>query len=854
MAGRRHQSPTIIDASLSNMLKSERRLLVPPTEVKPFRAEVMASQNLQETVTHSLDGSAYSHSSPGSATSTWMIPMSVFRSISLHLERSGEGHGICKSSISSLLSLYVHDSIIRESRSALARDTFHQAILCDHQGRSGANFPKVFVRLLPCSCFTAFRVVHRWISSIQCAIYSFNAGRFYIYPPASLFSKPILLVPETQVQDLLDEINSAFKISIKLPREPFLLAFHQDGTPVPEPLGISQSREAIAEMQQKIPAPAEDYGECPANASPELERCFEQFKLKMERASAEVKRKGAAVKKAKAKNRLAAHVNSCDALKRGQRYLGLRPIDCQGGLPLPDTSLSWDEQQRLEREQKIRYGHILQPLNVGELAPHPFDRDVILISVDVESYERNHDLITEVGISSLDTADIKSVIPGNGGFNWMEYIRSRHFRISNHVHLRNTTFCTGDPEKFLFGHSEFVSMKEIGRAVDLCFEPPYSADFVHKGEFRAGDHSSILEEIKTVRSPNHLRSVQGEQLEPESQGELIGAQDLSSTQRGRKSDITVAKTVSPSELPKETKAGQGYSVASNSNNVQATDVQPTQSAGYRSDKSHHRNIILVGHDLDGDLQYLSTLQSNIFHKDPPAVDPQSSDLQQPSRRPILESLDTAKLYQAWKREANITSLAKVLVGVERTGWHLHNGGNDARYTLEALIGILLGSRVEEGMRTGHGEAEQAQELERRIKDKQKAVEKEERENFAMWKHAMGDQVDDEKGGVLLDPYTPATAEQGEKHQAASGTGQGNANANVEPPNSLNDSNTIPARDPSEAQPHPWSSGPRATLDGGDPRAFQMPITKSEKVKSSSRRRERDELLKLQEEGETGRAV
>jgi hypothetical protein len=700
-------------------------------------------------------------------------------------------------------------------------------------------------------CFTISLLFHCRSRRIQYVSHSFNACRYYIHSPASLFTKPILLVPETQVQNLLDEINSAFKISIKLPRDPFLLTFHQDGTPAPIPLGTSQSREAVWEMQQKIPAPSEDHGECPADASPELERCFERFELKMERASAAAKRKGAAMKKAKAKNRLAAHVNSCDALKRGQRYLGLRPIDRNGGLPLPDSSLSWDEQQRLEREQKIKYGHILQPLDAEKPAPHPFDRDVIFISVDVESYERNHDLITEVGISTLDTTDIKSIVPGHGGFNWMECIRSRHFRISNHVHLRNTAFCTGDPEKFLFGHSEFVSMNEIGRAVDLCFEPPYSAEFVHNGKSRAQDnHSGLGKDIRNDHSPEAIKD---EQLQYLMQSETVNAQGLSKEEQGQGDKLAVSNIILSSGLLGQANFEKGGLAASNSNNGQAAGAPPTKSPEHQSDQLNPRNIILIGHDLDGDLQYLSTLKSQIFQKDSSALDPQSVESQHPSRSPILESLDTANLYQVWKREANITSLAKVLVGVERTGWHPHNGGNDARYTLEALIGILLGARVEDGIKGGNGRAGQEQQLERRIRDKQDAVEKEERENVAMWKHAMGDNVDDEDGGVSLDPYVPAsaptTAEQEENH-ASSAPSQ--READTHQPNSRNHGTATPARDALEAQPYSWSSFPRATLDGGEPKTFQMPTSKSEKAKSSWRRREGDEVLKLQEEGEIGK--
>ena len=45
----------------------------------------------------------------------------------------------------------------------------------------------------------------------------------------------------------------------------------------------------------------------------------------------------------------------------------------------------------------------LEPIKTDSPAPHPFDGDVIFICVDIESWERCHSKITEIGISTLDT-------------------------------------------------------------------------------------------------------------------------------------------------------------------------------------------------------------------------------------------------------------------------------------------------------------------------------------------------------------------------------------------------------------------------------------------------------------------
>jgi hypothetical protein len=75
----------------------------------------------------------------------------------------------------------------------------------------------------------------------------------------------------------------------------------------------------------------------------------------------------------------------------------------------------------------------------------------VFVCVDVEANERNANQITEIGIAALDTRDLKSLVPGERGANWMTKIRARHFRINEYKHIVNTEFVSGCPERFEFG-------------------------------------------------------------------------------------------------------------------------------------------------------------------------------------------------------------------------------------------------------------------------------------------------------------------------------------------------------------------------------------------------------------------
>lgn len=92
-----------------------------------------------------------------------------------------------------------------------------------------------------------------------------------------------------------------------------------------------------------------------------------------------------------------------------------------------------------------------------------------------------------------------------------------------------------------------------------------------------------------------------------------------------------------------------------------------------------RPVVLVGHGLPSDLAYLSTL----------AFDP---------RTWVVGMLDTQALFRAHRPEANSNPMAlgRVLGHFGLVGWGTHNAGNDAVYTLWALLAIGVAGNVCEG--------------------------------------------------------------------------------------------------------------------------------------------------------------
>ncbi|KAJ4289697.1 hypothetical protein N0V90_011026 [Kalmusia sp. IMI 367209] len=268
-------------------------------------------------------------------------------------------------------------------------------------------------------------------------------------------SRPLILVRESQFEDLLKEINSGLKLELKITnqqREEGLVSRFPDHPRCqPRYLGRSHSRDEYETMVDQVPNAGV---RAPGEPSPPLldGQTLEDFKQMIQESWEVQKAKSKASKEKKKVERLARQKVFADQFKRAQRYLGLRPNlteqPAPGPLPAVDCSLP---------------------------VPFPFDRSVVFVCVDVEAWERDHHKITEVGVATLDTRDLVDFAPLTDGQDWRSKIRARHFRITEHAHLVNSDFVSGCPDHFYFGQSEFVSLRDAPAMVAACFKPPFCA-------------------------------------------------------------------------------------------------------------------------------------------------------------------------------------------------------------------------------------------------------------------------------------------------------------------------------------------------------------------------------------------
>ncbi|ATZ54582.1 hypothetical protein BCIN_10g05730 [Botrytis cinerea B05.10] len=364
---------------------------------------------------------------------------------------------------------------------------------------------------------------------------------------------PIILVPTKQVEYFLAVINRSLGTNLTIPSGSagaFDAVFSNDGTPYPRYLGRVLNKNMADELRENVPPRYYKLDGEPPITKPLVDTSLAAFRAKIEALSLTAKNKKAANKEKQRVERVAKQKSWKDSTKRVQRYLGLRKRSDNDTATVSDSA---DNNTFYDPEKRTKF---------------MMEDAVVFVCIDVEAYEMNNNIITEIGIATLDVLDIANMEPGVLGENWRKAIRARHFRIKENMHLNNTKHVQGCAGSFEFGTSEIVYRDDAPRMVGSCFKYPFS--------------------------------------------------------------------------------------------------DPSPSPDLADQK---RNIILVGHDVDADIRFLRQIGYEI------------------NNLKLHEGCDTTLMWRALKREVNPRSLSAILAEIGITAWNLHNAGNDAVYTLQAMLGI-----------------------------------------------------------------------------------------------------------------------------------------------------------------------
>ncbi|KAI0191506.1 hypothetical protein EV127DRAFT_480447 [Xylaria flabelliformis] len=355
---------------------------------------------------------------------------------------------------------------------------------------------------------------------------------------------PLLLVPTVQFEKYLHIANHELDMQLAIPRggagQRFTLIFGNFDTPRPRFLGRVNSASALEALKGRT-------HELPADGLRHLTpACYRTYLDNIDEIYDSIKARDKKRKEEMARQkRMQRQKDSGRMLKRVQKYLGLRRATSHVSSNSSAVT-SWD---------------------VSKIVPFKARESVRFVSVDVEAYERDTRVVTEIGLAVLDTDDIVNVQPGKRGENWFPLVQAYHFRVKERSYIVNSEFVQGCPEAFDFGKSEMVPLKDIKKAVGKIL----------------GDHES----------------------------------------------------------------------------------------------EDRRPVIIVGHDIGQDLNYLLRIGYNPWRVSH-----------------IVDEVDTKTLFQRIQRSPNGRGLATMCAELGIPGCHYHNGGNDAVYTLRAMITIAIKRTVE----------------------------------------------------------------------------------------------------------------------------------------------------------------
>ncbi|ORY70157.1 uncharacterized protein BCR38DRAFT_332270, partial [Pseudomassariella vexata] len=362
---------------------------------------------------------------------------------------------------------------------------------------------------------------------------------FYIHDPYGR-RNPLIFVPSIQFEQFLEIVNSRLQVNPKITcgalSERFYVTFGEFGTPRPRFLGRINNEGTYEMLKTTLGVPQNDLSQLDASNVQFFKDKFDGIYNTL-RDSKKKKNPGLERLKKTLKQKAWGSI-----IKRVQRYLGLRIRTAyteSAGKPE-----NWDIHKR---------------------PPFKTESSVRFVCVDVEAYERNNNIVTEVGIAILDTQKIVDTAPGDKGEDWFKLIEAHHLRVKERSYMVNQEFVRGCPDSFHFGTPEFVAESELSRCL----------------------------------------------------AEIIGEPN-------------------------------------------ADDQSP---------------VVMVGHDVSIDLRYLKNAGYNIW------ILPQ-----------YLDEIDTQLMFQRLQMVSQGRSLELVCSELGIPGCNFHNAGNDAVYTLRAMIAMAISKK------------------------------------------------------------------------------------------------------------------------------------------------------------------
>ncbi|KAH3913924.1 hypothetical protein HBI56_056010 [Parastagonospora nodorum] len=108
--------------------------------------------------------------------------------------------------------------------------------------------------------------------------------------------------------------------------------------------------------------------------------------------------------------------------------------------------------------------------------------NMIVVCFGTESWVRDHDKLTEIGIATFDLRDMRTFkSPGMHGDSLLKQVYFYHARIEENAHVINIKYCPGDLDSNCFGQTRFANSSDATKMLESIFKWSFDAEYPELG-------------------------------------------------------------------------------------------------------------------------------------------------------------------------------------------------------------------------------------------------------------------------------------------------------------------------------------------------------------------------------------
>ncbi|KAI5781665.1 hypothetical protein DFH27DRAFT_307447 [Peziza echinospora] len=327
------------------------------------------------------------------------------------------------------------------------------------QGSGGPYLPYanlISLRKLPYTCKTLNRTQQLLIAPFFDAVPFFTKegnACWDVREDTDVNGKPVLLIPLKQAWAFLDMVET--ETGVEVPKHPMGLYAYKEAQSVDGAKAAPKKRKLVGSKDEWEGL---------------LEECKNRGMLTGASGGPKTKEEKDARKAAAAEKAVKARSHGFVQLAEARGLLGLPQDDADVVEVKMDSAAVLEDKE--DGGVKLVESSASTTTITTKAIEVPSQKPAYFVCIDIESWERDHSLVTEIGISTLDTTPLLPTFGTNTYATVLPHMKYRHIRITEHKNLRNGRYVNDNADRFDFGKTEFHPLASIPRILAEIFAAP----------------------------------------------------------------------------------------------------------------------------------------------------------------------------------------------------------------------------------------------------------------------------------------------------------------------------------------------------------------------------------------------